>query len=70
MIFRFYCFSDDPSSDNDGDKKTNRTNIQLMKMIMMMKIAMKNKEIVHHHKRNQRGNHHTVGERLSLQLVT
>ena len=56
--------------DNDGDKKTNRTNIQLMKMIMTMKIAMKNKEIVYHHKRNQKRDHHTVGERLSLQLVT
>ena len=50
-------------------KKTNRTNIQLMKMIMMAKIATKSKEIVHHRKRNQNKNHHTVGERLSFLLV-
>ena len=51
-------------------KRTNRTNIHLIKMIMTMKIAMKGKEIEHHFKRNKKRNHHTVGERLSLQLMT
>ena len=51
-------------------KRTNRTNIQLIKMIMIMKIVVKGKKIRHHHKRNQKRNHHTIGERLSLQLMT
>ena len=57
-------------------KRTNRKNIQFMNMFMMMKIfmkvrtAFKGKEIVHYHQRNKKLNHHTVEERLNLQLVT
>ena len=43
-------------------KRTNRANIQLIKMIMMMKIAIKSKEIMHHRKRNQKRNQNIVGE--------
>ena len=70
MIFGFYYFSDDHPWTMIVVKRTNRTKIHLIKMIMTMKIAMKGKEIEHHFKRNQKRNHHTVGERLSLQLMT
>lgn len=51
-------------------KRANGTNIQLIKMIMAMMIAIKSKEIVHHRKKKQKRNHHTLGERLRTQLVT
>ena len=51
-------------------KRTNWTNIQLMMMIMMTEIAIKSKQIMHYCQRNQKINHHTVGEKPSLKLVT
>ena len=70
MIFGFYYFNDARPLDNDGDEKDKQDEYSVGKDNHDMKIATKGKEIVHHCKRNQKINHHTVGERQSLQLVT